>query len=351
LVPDSKTFIEQKRCLSVLNTFLAIKAFPHALMFSGQSGVGKRAAARYFAKACNCSKTSDQGSYSDKERFLGIGAASQVVKPCNTCRSCTKIRSGNHPDIIEIYPDGTTIKISQIRSLGDVIAMKPYEADQRVVIIYDAHTMNAPAANALLKLLEEPPERTLLILVTERSSDLLPTVVSRCQHLRFQPISDRGITQWLMETREMETADAEAIAQMANGSYTRAVRLNEVERFGLRLWAIETVESLGQSGVPGALAFAEKLAQKTDLIPDVLVILQTWFRDLLAFRYHAGKIVNRDLLNEIEKAAQQWNVKLLVRCLHTVVAAQNAIQKQANQRRAMEAMALGLLIDMRKYPK
>ena len=83
----------------------------------------------------------------------------------------------------------------------------------------------------------------------------------------------------------------------------------------------------------------------------MLVILQTWFRDLLAFLYHAGKIVNRDLLNEIEKAAHQWNVKLLVRCLHTVVAAQNAIQKQANQRRAMEAMALGLLIDMRKYPK
>lgn len=318
-------------------------------MFSGNHGVGKRAAARYFAKACNCSRTSDRGAYSDRDQYLSIGSTARFIKPCNACRSCKKIISGTHPDIIEINPDGASIKISQIRSLNDTVSLKPYEANHRVVIICDAHTMNPSAGNALLKLLEEPPGRTLFILTAKRSSDHLPTVVSRCQHIRFQPISERGIKKWLVDTERTAPGRAESVARMANGSYARALRLAEIDWFALRGWAIGAVEAFHESGVPGALAFAEKLSGKPDLIPDTLLALQTWFRDLCAFICGADNIVNIDLAKEIDDAAGRWNKDRLVRCLQLVTEALNAIQTQANKRRAVEAMALGLLIEIRKY--
>ena len=81
------------------------------------------------------------------------------------------------------------IKIDQIRELCQVLTMKPYEARVRVVIIADAHTLNPAAGNALLKMLEEPPARTVLILTAPQTGDLLPTIVSRCQHIRFKPIA------------------------------------------------------------------------------------------------------------------------------------------------------------------
>ena len=88
-----------------------------------------------------------------------------------------------------IQPEGGVIKIAQIRNLCRILSMKPFEGETRVAILIDAHLMNPSAGNALLKILEEPPEQTLLILTARQTSDLLPTIVSRCQHIRFNPVS------------------------------------------------------------------------------------------------------------------------------------------------------------------
>ena len=95
----------------------------------------------------------------------------KTTDPCGCCKSCRKIQTGNHPDIIQVKPFGPLIRIGQIRDLCRILAMKPYEARYRVVIISHAQAMNPAAGNALLKVLEEPPDRTILILTAMQATD------------------------------------------------------------------------------------------------------------------------------------------------------------------------------------
>ncbi|MCP4630816.1 MAG: hypothetical protein GY850_46010, partial [bacterium] len=183
-MPGFESIIDQDRPIRILTTFLQKGTIPHALLFTGIEGVGKERAAIAMAMACNCA---DNDAASDSERHgTSVSGHSNTIRPiitdpCGICKSCRIIASDNHPDIIRLKPSGPTIKIDQIRSTVQTLAMKPYEARWRLVIISDAQTMNPAAGNALLKVLEEPPGRTILILVAAHTTDLLPTIVSRCQ--------------------------------------------------------------------------------------------------------------------------------------------------------------------------
>lgn len=108
-------------------------------------------------------------------------------KPCRTCSGCSKVKKGIHPDILALSPSGPLrmIKINQIRTLTERLSLMPQEGNVKLAIIWEAETMNTDAANAFLKTLEEPPERTLIVLVTRNPGGLLPTIRSRCQLLRF----------------------------------------------------------------------------------------------------------------------------------------------------------------------
>ena len=139
-MPGFGSIIDQKQPIQILTTLIKKGTIPHALLFTGIEGVGKLAAAMTFAMACNCTTQ----LYNQKK-------SEDISGPCDQCRSCKKIRSGNHPDIIHIKPSGHYIKIAQIRSLCQTLAMKPYEARLRVVIISDSQAMNPQAGNALLK--------------------------------------------------------------------------------------------------------------------------------------------------------------------------------------------------------
>ena len=192
------SIIEQERPVRILKTLYRKGTIPHALLFIGQQGVGKRSAAIAFAMICNCiGMETPPPSRSNAQTRL----RSPVIRtdePCGACPACRKIMSGNHPDVIHVKPTGAIIKIAQVRSLCEALSMKPYEAKMRVVIVTDAHTMNPSAGNALLKMLEEPPDRTILILTAPQRVDLLPTIVSRCQPVRFNPITRRRIASELV---------------------------------------------------------------------------------------------------------------------------------------------------------
>ena len=166
-----ESVIDQQKPIGILRALLEQSSVAHALLFTGIDGVGKQKTARMFAMAVNC------------ELYRGDTTSQISVDsvPCGQCVSCRKITSGNHPDVLHIQPQGNLIRIDQIRALGRTLAMKPYEARYRVVMISDGHRMNPESANALLKMLEEPPEQTLLVLTASETADLLPTVVSRCQ--------------------------------------------------------------------------------------------------------------------------------------------------------------------------
>ena len=209
-MPGFDDIIGQDRPLRLLATLLHKGSIPHALLFTGIAGVGKFRSAMAFAMACNCTH---QSHPHPSIRPAGPGSdLLQAARPCGQCISCRKIESGNHPDILIVQPSGAFIKIDQIRSLCDTLAMKPYEAKTRVVILTRAESMNASAGNALLKVLEEPPPQTILILTAVEKSDLLPTIVSRCQHVRFNPIPSQVLEQALVTTHGLDPQEARILS-------------------------------------------------------------------------------------------------------------------------------------------
>jgi len=267
-VPGFESIIDQDRPIRILTTFLQNGTIPHALLFTGIEGVGKESAAIAFAMACNC--VEDNSGRGNTRTTKGHDTATRQVttNPCGNCKSCRKIEAANHPDIIRLKPSGTFIKIDQIRALCQTLAMKPYEASMRVVIISDAQAMNPAAGNALLKVLEEPPVGTILILLATHTSDLLPTIVSRCRPIRFKPISRKNLESVLVGRHGFDPADAMIITTMAGGSLTRALRMHETNWINRRNWLINELNSLSPGSVIRLLAFGEQLAKNKDGLPD-----------------------------------------------------------------------------------
>lgn len=140
------------------------------LIFEGDQGTGKAELALWFAKHQFC---------------LNL----QEEMPCETCNNCLRITSKDHPDVVEIEPDGQSIKVDQIRALQSELTKSGFESAKKVVIIHQAEKMNMNSANSLLKFLEEPPANFMIILETQSLGKILPTIRSRCQIIHFQALS------------------------------------------------------------------------------------------------------------------------------------------------------------------
>ena len=195
----------------------------------------------------------------------GSRAEGEPIEPCGTCRPCKKIAAGHHPDVIIVEPEQSRIKISAIRDLGNALAVKPYEALQRVVVIDQAQAMNPQAGNSLLKLLEEPPAKTILILIAVNTYSLLPTIVSRCQQVSFKPIPDQTLAEYLRQ-KGIPPEKADILGKLANGSFAKAESLAETDWLGRREWVIRVFERLGDDKECGrraalSMAFSEMLAK------------------------------------------------------------------------------------------
>ncbi|KGM43293.1 hypothetical protein JY97_08185 [Alkalispirochaeta odontotermitis] len=308
-------------------------------------GVGKERMAVALAMACNCAANREGSESENTDARLSDrleNRRSFTTQPCGSCNSCRKIESNIHPDIIRLKPSGPFIKIDQIRVLCQTLAMKPYEAGVRVVIISDAQALNPAAGNALLKVLEEPPARTVLILIATHTSDLLPTIVSRCQPVRFNPISRANLESVLVRDHGLDAADATIIAAMAAGSVSRALRMYRSQWIKRRNWLITEMESLSTGSLNRLLAFGNQLAAQKDDLPDALEVLKSWLRDLVIAKLHPDRIVNRDLDSKLLQLSPKMSLPSLLSKFETIQSTQNAIQAGTNIRLAMESMVLKL---------
>lgn len=346
-MPEFESIIDQKRPVRILKTLLKKGNIPHALLFTGIEGIGKRAAAITFAKACNCQALQKETFQKSSNHLKTKANPVLPTGPCGQCRSCGKIDSDNHPDIIQIKPHGAFIRISQIRELRDVVSMKPYEARFRVVIIHDAHAMNPSAGNALLKLLEEPPDHNILILISYQTADLLPTIVSRCQQIGFNPISRKKLATLLDKEYGLEPDHAKMAATMAGGSLSQAVSIGQANWINRRNGLLESsgldhLDTLDRKPLGQRLVFAEKLALDKKNIVDSLEILKTWVRDLMVYKHAPDRIIHVDLLEKIEYVSKRLPMGLLIRTMDAILAAQKDIQANLNARLTLEVMMLKL---------
>jgi DNA polymerase III subunit delta' len=326
--------VGQGHPIKLLKTLIRKGTLPHALLFTGDDGVGKQMTAMAFAMACNCRTL---------KRALAPHLQLNAVDACGECAPCKKITRGHHPDIIHVTPVSSVIKIDQIRTLLADLTLKPNEADRRVVIMASAHTMNPEAGNALLKVLEEPPDRTLIVLTARQTSDLLPTIVSRCRHIHFSPLDAADIEQLLTQTGDVDKPSARAVASLCGGSVTRARKWVDPKWTQRREWIIEALAqmvAIGERRIQPWLAFSEMLARRKDLIEESLEIITMWLRDLLVARYAPAHVLNQDRLDVLGKTTQTIAPAQIIAHIDAVKHARASLQSNTNLRLTLDAMVL-----------
>ena len=307
----------QEKVYSTLKNIIAKKKIPNALLFTGNNGTGKQTAAMLFAQTINCHL---------KKNCLS-------KKSCNKCKSCKKIISGMHPDIILISPQKEKILIKQIREIYSFVSGKPNEAKMRMILIIDADKMNNQASNALLKILEEPSEKTFFILLAEKLTSLIPTIISRCRHIRFMPVSYKNITHILINDYNVNKKIALVAALSSQGNLKKALMLvnksqdkESIDWVERRKWLIKEISSIitQKKNIPDnlkALFLAERLSKEPEHLRDSILIIRTWFRDIAVSRFIPKHVINSDfknILKKINKYVSAQDAIIWLKELHNV---------------------------------
>lgn len=217
--------------------------------------------------------------------------------PCGFCDNCRKIFNGTHPDVAEIFPEGASIKINQIRGLIASFAEKPLEASNKVYIIHEAQKMTPDAQNALLKTLEDPIGKSIAVLLSDNLKQLLPTVVSRCQVMDFSasdalfclsPETKQKLVQVILMPPESRKNDIGVM-------------------------------------VKGILELEEKPE-------DIMEFLESLYRDILIVKTKSrAALVNRDLSDMIRSFAQNFSLEKSIRSLQKVLKLTRALKAKGNQ--------------------
>ena len=316
----------QEGPVAVLRSALEKKRVPHAFLFCGAEGVGKRTAALAFAAAINCEK----------------GGADA----CDACASCRKIARGSHPDVIRIEPEGQFIKVADIKELQERMRFRPLEGARRVVIIDGAERMNLTSANSLLKTLEEPSAANVFVLVSSRPHLLPVTILSRCHRLRFSPLPQDVIAAFLETERRLAPAEARVLASSAGGSLGRALDLHRADYIALRDGILDRVAK-GRLDPMGCLALAASLAGQKENIREALEILRAWYRDLLVFKEtgRAEALIHRDRAEDIGRLAAACSGTSLLEALRVIRGAAEAVERNANKPLTLESMVFTLFAD------
>lgn len=238
--------VGQEHVKDVLGSAVARGLTGHAYLFSGPRGVGKTTTARLLAMAVNCDREDP------KER------------PCGRCESCRLVREGSHPDVMELDAASNN-SVEDVRALREQVGLASLRGGTRVWILDEAHMLSRPAANALLKTLEEPPAGLMFVLATTEPEKLPPTILSRCQHFRFRRLTDAEILGKLQRLCEEAGVEAETealalVARAADGAMRDAESL--LERLlvaGTKVKAGDAEEALGLPPRERLAALAEAL--------------------------------------------------------------------------------------------
>jgi len=239
------------------------KRLPHALLLVGADGLGKKQFALRFAHALLCANPNHDG------------------KACQQCHNCHLFQAQSHPDFMLVTPEleAKQIKINQVRDVVQFVNQSALQGGYRIIIIDPAASMNNNAANALLKSLEEPTEKTLFILINNQQLRLPVTIISRCQKIIFQtPLTADALT-WLQK-KNLSCASPELLLKLAEGAPLKALDLLAQDIFTLRENLYQGLYNLSR-GIADPLQLAIEFQEK-DLIL-VFHLLLSLLKELLLY--------------------------------------------------------------------
>lgn len=267
---------QQPTVMQILKQALLKDRVAHAYLFEGMRGTGKMDTGLMYAKSLFCENLMDG------------------YRPCEDCFQCRRINHGNHPDIHIIEPDGASIKKEQIIQLQQEFSKKGVESGKKFYIINHADKMTVNAANSLLKFLEEPSKGTTAVLLTENIQRILPTILSRCQLVKFNPLPKKELVRILIE-RGIKSDKAPLLAHLTN-NVEEALHLKEDEWFlQAQKIVLKLYEVLSKNSLVDALLFLQsdwishfKERQQIEMGLDMLLYI---YQDLLYLQLDSSEIL------------------------------------------------------------
>ena len=266
--------------------YIRLGRIPQALLISGNPGLGKRQLIELYAQALLC----------DSRR--------EDCVPCGHCHSCTLFNAQTHPDLVVIEPEqiGKSIGIDVIRQLITRLALKPQFNSNRIVIIHQADALNNAAANAFLKCLEEPTERTSVVLIAEKISKLPATIRSRCQKLIITQADSAMAIHWL---KQQKVKDCVELLKLAQGSPLLAKEYADKDYLSVRSNYFNDWLSVS-NGTTNVLLLAEQWQKQEKITLSVLFMWITeWVMTLIKLAYQTDcrieqKIAVQELLERLD---------------------------------------------------
>lgn len=299
-----------------------------AYLITGPESIGKTSIALRFAQALNCPKINKNGD------------------PCFNCRTCTLIDQMNHPDltVIEAESPGAQLRVDQIRGLQHGLSLAPYEAKYRVGLLLRFEEANQQAANALLKTLEEPPRQVILILTASSPDVLLPTIVSRCEHIRLRPVATETVKHGLQTKFNLSSADVDVLAHLSSGRPGYSVQLHlDPGKFEHRKTSLDQLIKLLVADRVERFEYAERLAKDGKASSETLKIwLGFWHDVLLKISDSSSQITNLDYSEQIEKISESLGYKQSLSVVQGMERVFNHLAHNVNPRLALEVFMLDL---------
>ena len=344
--------VGQDHLLRQLSGSLQSGRVGHAYLLAGPPHVGKMTLALDLAAAVNCAVVSGRQS----PLLLADDAdADTTAGPCGQCEPCSRIQRGVHADLRVVSVGGdprvpTRISIEQVRDAETFLSVTPVEGGWKVIILDGAETLSAgqgESANALLKTLEEPPEMTLLLLLTGAADAMLPTIRSRCRLLSLRPMPGDALADYLVSRHNAAEEQARWLARLARGCPGWAINaLADPEVLETRAGELDRIADPAAAPLDQRFSYANTLAggfsRDRESVRQTLYLWQSWWRDVLLVKEGvAGHVQNTDRRAELEAIAPNVASPAIVDFLKRIQTTLAALDANANPRLALESMMLG----------
>ncbi|MGD2245567.1 MAG: DNA polymerase III subunit delta' [Candidatus Aminicenantes bacterium] len=314
------------RAKKILSRALKMKRLPNSLLFSGPEGVGKKDVALVVAKALNCLNKRENS--------------------CEECSACTAINNRNFPDVMDISPENDVLKIEKMRVLKSTAYLRPMVGKKRVFIISESDRMRDEAANSLLKILEEPPSFSHIILLSHNPYLILPTIKSRCQILTFAPVFKEDIEKVLLE-KGYDAEKARGLSLVVRGNLKQALSLDweDVQEKRQKAWQI-LYSFLRREKIALHLRdfFSTRHLDKSEM-EQVFEVLSSFCRDIILVKENGDRIflMNPDYEQNIQEAADLLSYEQPLDFLEKMDYSLYALQKNLNVNLLTSSMFVHLM--------